>query len=251
MNSYMTRNNPSSSNTYELESRRFNGYIPYNSSRNTYNTINKERLSNSPPIILCETNNSKQLNNKNKHVYLFYPSISRLSPFSDSMANYSIINSNSRNNNFDSQRDMANKLRDDNQFINSETPRYDNQSKEGETNNNFERKKGNRSQSTGFPKDTQKYQALFDKTFELMKTLSDVIPDEEAKIKGDSSYYYSRDKDYEKIINKQKDFLTNYFKSAQLSRTGSDIYKDKINNASGDLVQICFFQDMLPQGFRL
>ena len=77
MSSYMTRNNPSVRNTYELESRRFNGYVPYNSSRNTYNTINKERLSNSPPIILYETNNSKQLNNKNSHVYLFYPSISR------------------------------------------------------------------------------------------------------------------------------------------------------------------------------
>jgi hypothetical protein len=57
---------------------------------------------------------------------------------------------------------------------------------------------------------------MFDKSLELIKIISDFIPDENAKIKGNSKYYYNRDKDYDSIIEKQKTFLTKYFKNNKL-----------------------------------
>ena len=115
----MSQNYLSSRNTYERESDLNNQYIPYNSSRNIGNTvkINSQSLSNTP-IILCET--GRPSTNKHSHRYLFYPSIYRLSPFTDNMTEYNIMsNTNTRNNFYDT--DTMNIRRERNQSIN-ETP---------------------------------------------------------------------------------------------------------------------------------
>jgi hypothetical protein len=87
-------------------------------------------------------------------------------------------------------------------------PRYINNREENEEEKktDYMRKNmGQRAESSDYLRDSnKKYQTMYNKSFELMKAISDMIPDEEAKIKGDSSYYYNRDKDYDKIVEKQK-----------------------------------------------
>ena len=69
--------------TYEYESNLLNPLLsPYNQPKNHLFKTSQERLSNSPPIILCETGGSRN-NKTHRHRYLFYPSASRLSPFTD------------------------------------------------------------------------------------------------------------------------------------------------------------------------
>ena len=235
MQSYTSQNYPSNRNTYERESRGFDQYVPYNSSRNIKNTItiNSGSLSNTP-IILCETGRSST--DKRSHRYLFYPSIYRLSPFSDNMTDYNIMSGTNIRNNY-SNHDESNLKRERNQLINNETPMSvnNNDDMDGEeTKNDVRRNKGFRSESMGNPRNSKQYQTMFDKNFELVKTISNIIPDEDAKIKGDSSYYYNRDKDYDKILDKYKTYLTDYFKNINnqnnnLNRTGSNIYKNSNN----------------------
>ena len=73
--------------TYEYESKPLypQNYILDKTKETLYQT-DIDRKSNSPPIILCETGGSRNAKT-HKHRYLFYPSASRLSPFSD---NYNI-----------------------------------------------------------------------------------------------------------------------------------------------------------------
>ncbi len=79
MNSLDLLVNSSGRNTYEVESKNKNsGFIPYNSEQDMSNMTNQERISQSPPIILCETSDSRNPRS-HTHRYLFYPSISRLS----------------------------------------------------------------------------------------------------------------------------------------------------------------------------
>ena len=234
---------PSLRNTYELESQpNYQKYMDFNMESNLYPKINTERLSTSPPIILCETGNTRNKNN-HSHKYLFYPSTSRLSPFSDNMNNtnndYNIIkkpylnfnNYNSKNdNNYNFKNDIRNKLRDNKLLINddkNENSKNDN-NLEGRMiyKNNLEKKRINT------PQNINKYQTMFDKSLELMKTISTFIPEEDGKIKGNSSYYYNRDRDYDTIIEKQKNFLQKYFlnKSGSQNQIETDIYSNNNNN---------------------
>ena len=232
MQTYTSQNYPSNRNTYERESRGYDQYLPYNSSRNIKNTItiNSGSLPNTP-IILCET--GRPSTDNRSHRYLFYPSIYRLSPFSDNMTDYNIMSGTNIRNNY-SNYDAANLQRERNQLINNETPMRvnNNDDMDGEeTKNDVRRNKGFRSESMGNPRNSKQYQTMFDKNFELVKTISNIIPDEDAKIKGDSSYYYNRDKDYDKILDKYKTYLTDYFKNQinqnnNFNRTGSNIYKN-------------------------
>ena len=233
MNSYMSKNYPITRNTYELVSQPYNQeYIPYDSSRNRFDKINSERLSSSPNITLYKTGNSQAFNN-NTHRYLFYPSISRLSPFSDVMPNYTVIDTqNPKNNMYNNNNLNRQIIRDGNTFTNNENNRdknnseFNNQNDLGYTKNN----NNNRSESVGNYRDKGKYQSMFDKSLELIKTISDFIPDENAKIKGNSQYYYNRDKDYDSIIEKQKTFLTKYFKNKKLDNIDNIDKIDNIDN---------------------
>ena len=166
--------------TYELESNPLNKNKYFNSNLSEtknilYNTSLDERLSNSnsPPIILCEGNNSR--NNKyHKHRYLFYPSASRLSPFSGNDNNLNFIK---------------------NAINNSELENQENKNE----------------------KSPEKYQMMYDKSFELVKRISELVPQEDIKIKGNSEYYLNKDQDYMNIIDKEIDTLTNHFKNNNLN----------------------------------
>ena len=167
--------------TYELESNQLskNKYSHSNleETKNIlYNTSLDERLSNSnlnsPPIVLCEANNSR--NNKyHRHRYLFYPSASRLFPY------------NGKDNNLNLIKNAINNSEMENQDKNEKSP--------------------------------EKYQTMYDKSFELVKRISELVPQEDIKIKGNSEYYLNKDQDYMNIIDKEIDTLTNHFKNNNLN----------------------------------
>ena len=228
MNSYRSQNQLTFRNTYELDSQSYNqGYIPFNDSLNSFNHLKSEKLRNLSPIILCETGNSRNSNN-NSHRYLFYPSSSRLSPFSDNRINiFNIKNQNSRRYILD--KEFKNNLNNENGLLNKDyqIPQYDNDMNGKSEKNIFERKIDNYNHGNN----QEKYQNMLNKRLEDIKKISSLMPEEDAKIIGDSSYYYNRNKDYDKIIDKQKNFLRNYFKSKNLGGSlERDFYKD--NNAS-------------------
>ena len=206
--------------TYQFESN------PNDFQKNEVNDGYSERMTNPPPIILCETSKTRNSNN-HSHRYLFYPSASRLSPYSNYTSNYNFMkNPNLISNNYIQRQDMNNKIRDENELYDdgkNETPRYNNNQP---INNNIGKKNSNRSQSMGNIRDIEKYQAKFDKSFELMKTISDLIPEEDAKVRGNSAYYYDRDKEYDKIIEKQKNFLKNFFKNNEYNSNGFNSYSN-------------------------
>ena len=153
--------------TYELES---NKYPPLEETKNILYKTSHERLSSSPPIILCETNNSR--NNKyHRHRYLFYPSASRLSPFSNNDNNINTI---------------KNAINDNEQKDKNE-------------------------------KSPEKYQSMYDKSFELVKRISELVPLEDIKIKGNSEYYLNKDQDYMNIVDKEINTLTNHFKNNNIN----------------------------------
>ena len=109
---YLT--NQSYKNTYELESKPYNsGYIPYNTQQNISARSIHDRLSKSPPIILCQTSDLRN-SRTHTHRYLFYPSISQLSPYSDNnnLSLYNITNQSNRriNGNLDLEKEI-NKLK--------------------------------------------------------------------------------------------------------------------------------------------
>ena len=158
--------------TYEYQSNPLNQkYSPYSPLEQTKNILYKtgqERLSNSPPpIILCETGGSR--NNKiHRHRYLFYPSASRLSPFDNNYnSDINIIKGPFRNEN----------------------------NKEEEIDN-----KHNLINKNETEKSPERYQAMYDKSFELVKKISELVPEENIKLKGNSDYYLNKDKDYINII---------------------------------------------------
>ena len=75
--------------TYEYESTPLNYQYPplNNSNKEPLAKANQEKNLNYPPIILCETDSSRNFR-AHRHRYLFYPSASCLSPFNDN--NYNI-----------------------------------------------------------------------------------------------------------------------------------------------------------------
>ena len=143
MNTYQPKFNYK---TYEYEANPLSHeFPPYNSIKDPSYKTSQERFSNSPPIILCETSGSRN-NKTHKHRYLFYPSVSRLSPFTDNnniyLNNYNII---------------KNTLRDENNLP-------------GETEN-----KKNETSLNKNEKSPEKYQAMYDKSFELVKRISELV----------------------------------------------------------------------------
>jgi hypothetical protein len=175
--------------TYEYESKPLypQNYILDKTKETLYQT-GMDRKSNSPPIILCETGGSRNAK-AHKHRYLFYPSASRLSPFSD---NYN-INTYAKN---------SINYKDDNK--NEKSP--------------------------------EKYQAMYDKSFELVKKISELVPEKEAKIKGNSDYYLNKDKDYMNIIDNQINTLTNHFQKSNFNlgykTDGMLLQNSNINNSN-------------------
>ena len=234
MNSYKPYNPQSYRKTYELETFPYiKEYTPYNSTLN--NKINSQRIFNSPPIILCETGKSKGMNSHTHH-YLFYPSKSRLSPFSKNSPSFNNIkNINSRKNKYNQERSLTNRINDDSK---NDILQY-NEFGDQDSKNNFKRRINHRAESMDNIRNEEKYLEMFDKSLQLIKTISDFMPEEEAKIKGDSSYYYNRNRDYDNIIEKQKNFLKKYFKSNNENKTGEDINSNNndnyYNNSQSDI----------------
>ena len=56
-------------------------------------------------------------------------------------------------------------------------------------------------------KSPEKYQTMYDKSFELVKRISELVPQENIKIKGNSEYYLNKDQDYMNIIDKEIEIL--------------------------------------------
>ena len=193
--------------TYEYESNLLNPLLsPYNQPKNHLFKISQERLSNSPPIILCETGGSRN-NKTHRHRYLFYPSASRLSPFTDNnfIGDVNIIKNYPRGEN-NKEREISNK----NNLINkNETALNQNE------------------------KSPEKYQAMYDKSFQLVKRISELVPEDNIKVKGNPEYYLEKDKDYMNIIDKEINTLTNHFKNNNFNlgyKTDGNIYNSNNKN---------------------
>ena len=119
MNAYNLSINPFK-NTYEIESNQYKSeYSPYHTEQNinTSNNLIEKRLSQSSPIIICESNRDTGGLRAHRHHYLFYPSISRLTPYTEENKSNTIHLSNRGiSNNFDLEQEI-NKLRDENRLI--------------------------------------------------------------------------------------------------------------------------------------
>ena len=194
--------------TYEYESSPLNyHYTPLNgSSKESLVKESQDKAFNYPSIILCETDASRNFRT-HRHRYLFYPSASCLSPFNDN--NYNII---------------KNSLRGENNLI-----------KEALDKNNLINK--NETSLNQNEKSPLKYQTMYDKSFELVKKVSELVPEEETKLKGNADYYFEKDKDYMNIIDKQIDSLTNHFKNNNFNlgnKTDGNIFKNNNINSSND-----------------
>ena len=185
MNSYNLLLNPSSNNTYEFETNyNKSGYIPYNE-KSLHNRIHKQ-ISQSPPIILCETGDSRNCNT-HRHRYLFYPSIHRLSPYTEGN-NILIENMNDQENrrsgnHFELEKEV-NDLRNENNKI-KENSLNRNEEKGGNTVFDREYK---RSSSYNYNKTKGKYQDLLNKGNALMDSISDLVKSEEEKENGPLGY---------------------------------------------------------------
>ena len=207
--------------TYEYEANPLSHeFPPYNSIKDPSYKTSQEKFSNSPPIILCETGDSRN-NKTHKHRYLFYPSASRLSPFTDNNNNYlnyyNIIKST---------------LRDE-----------DNLS--GEIGNKKNLINKNETSLNRNEKSPEKYQAMYDKSFELVKRISELVPGENIKLKGNSDYYLAKDKDYMNIIDNQIDSLTNHFKNNNFNlgyKTDVNMNKNSNLNSPNDENQMTYDQ---------
>ena len=207
--------------TYEYEANPLSHeFPPYNSIKDPSYKTSQEKFSNSPPIILCEFGGSRN-NKTHKHRYLFYPSASRLSPFTDNnnnyLNNYNIIKST---------------LRDENNLS-------------GEIGNKKNLINKNETSLNQNEKSPEKYQAMYDKSFELVKRISELVPGENIKLKGNSDYYLAKDKDYMNIIDNQIDSLTNHFKNNNFNlgcKTDVNMNKNSNLNSPNDENQMTYDQ---------
>ena len=207
--------------TYEYQADPITHEFPlYHSLKDPLYKTSQEKFSNSPPIILCETGGSRS-NKTHKHRYLFYPSASRLSPFTDNNNNY-----------LNNYNIIKNSLRNEKYF------------KEGMGN---EKNLNNKNETTfnKNEKSPEKYQAMYDKSFELVKRISELLPEEKNKLKGNSDYYLTKDKDYMNIIDNQIDSLTNHFKNNNFNlgyKTDGYINKNGNLNIPNDENQMTYDQ---------
>ena len=207
--------------TYEYEANPLSHEFPsYNSIKDSSYKTSQEKFSNSPPIILCETGDSRN-NKTHKHRYLFYPSASRLSPFTDNNNNY-----------LNNYNIIKNTLRDANN-LSGDIGIKKNLINKNETSLNRNEKS------------PEKYQAMYDKSFELVKRISELVPGENIKLKGNSDYYLAKDKDYMNIIDYQIDSLTNHFKNNNFNlgyKTDVNMNKNSNLNSPNDENQMTYDQ---------
>ena len=207
--------------TYEYQADPITHEFPlYHSLKDPLYKTSQEKFSNSPPIILCEFGGSRN-NKTHKHKYLFYPSASRLSHFADNNNNY-----------LNNYNIIKNSLRNEKYF------------KEGMGN---EKNLINKNETTfnKNEKSPEKYQAMYDKSFELVKRISELVPEEKNKLKGNSDYYLTKDKDYMNIIDNQIDSLTNHFKNNNFNlgyKTDGYINKNGNLNIPNDENQMTYDQ---------
>ena len=222
MTSYNT-SKPFQKNTYQVETNKYKSYnIPYNTEEEISHRTFQERESHSPPIILCETGDIRN-SRTHRHRYLFYPSISRLSPYSDGNTFQTFNNMNNReeskkmNSNFDLEQEINN-LRDQNRLIKEEYLKRNNGfNEEGEGNNSGQNKNNikNRAESANYNRKKGKYQDLLDKSNDLMNSINDLIKEEEGKKRGPLGYYNTnirnykntRDNEFDEFVNRQKNLF--------------------------------------------
>ena len=207
--------------TYEYEANPLSHeFPPYNSIKDPSYKTSQEKFSNSPPIILCETGDSRN-NKTHKHRYLFYPSASRLSPFTDNNNNY-----------LNNYNIIKNTLRDANNLS-------------GDIGNKKNLINKNETSLNQNEKSPEKYQAMYDKSFQLVKRISELVPGENIKLKGNSDYYLAKDKDYMNIIDNQIDSLTNHFKNNNFNlgyKTDVNMNKNSNLNSPNDENQMTYDQ---------
>ena len=217
MDAYIS-SNPKLKNTYELETQQYKtNYIPYNSNEEFTSRTAQERLSQSPPIILCETTDFRN-SRTHRHRYLFYPSASRLSPYSDlhTFSNFNIATGSDprkaiTSTNFDLEQEV-NKLRERNRQIKEEYNKRQNELND----DNYGNKKGiNRPESANYKTRRGKYEDLLEKSNDLKYSIENLIKEEEGKTRGPLGYYNNRnsrdnrdrDNEYDEIINRQKNLF--------------------------------------------
>lgn len=211
MDAYIS-SNPKLKNTYELETQPYKtNYIPYNSNEELTHRTAQERLSQSPPIILCETSDFRN-SRTHRHRYLFYPSASRLSPYSDlhTFSNFNIATGSDprkdiTNSNFDLEKEVD-KLRERNRQIKEE---YNKRHNELNDDNYGNRKGINRPESANYNTRRGKYKDLLEKSNDLKNSIENLIKEEEGKKRGPLGYYNNRnsrdnrDNEFDEIINRQ------------------------------------------------
>ena len=215
MDAYIS-SNPKLKNTYELETQPYKtNYIPYNSNEEFSSRTAQERLSQSPPIILCETTDFRN-SRTHRHKYLFYPSASRLSPYPDlhTFSNFNIATGTDprkaiTSTNFDLEEEV-NKLRERNRQIKEEYNKRQNELND----DNYGNKKGiNRPESANYNSRRGKYKDLLDKSNDLKYSIEKLIKEEEGKTRGPLGYYNNRnsrdnkDNEYDEIIYRQKNLF--------------------------------------------
>ena len=228
-------NSITNKNTYQLESRPYGSDNLFNLKKDLSSSPIQERSSQSP-IILCEIGNNRNPRS-HTHRYLFYPSASRLSPYSDNnnISNFNISSQSYRglNNNLNLEQEL-NRLRDENRLIKEEYQKRYNEYFDG--NNNYSNRPSSRSGNNNYQKGYPK-----NEPFRRNKTDNDLMTnlmnEEERKIRGPLGYYnYKENEEYNRIGNSQKNLYNNnnnnpndYYSSDQVQisiiilKTGMDL----------------------------
>ena len=198
-------------NTYEVESKQYKSdYNANKTEENNPHKIIQEGTSQSPPIILCEAGDFRN-SRTHRHRYLFYPSISRLSPYGDdtNFSNLNLMNKTSRlvNNYFDLVQEI-NKLRDKNRLTKEEYEKRVSELNNEENNYETNRNK-KRPESANYIRNTGKYKDLLEKSNDLMNSISNLVKEEEGKIRGPLGYY-NKNKEYDEFVKRQKNLFNTY-----------------------------------------
>ena len=201
-------NSITNKNTYQLESRPYESDKLFNLKNDLLRSPIQERSSQSP-IILCEIGDNRN-SRTHRHRYLFYPSASRLSPYSDnnSVSNFNISSQSYRglNNNLNLEEEI-NRLRDENRLIKEEYHKRYNEYFDG--NNNYSNRPNSRSGNNNYQQRRAKNEPL-----QRSKTDNDLMTnlmnEEERKIRGPLGYYnYKENEEYNRIANSQKNLYNN------------------------------------------
>ena len=230
---------PKLKNTYELETQQYKTnnilYNPYNSNEEFTGRSAQERLSLSPPIILCEASDFRN-SRTHRHRYLFYPSASRLSPYPDlhTYSNFKIVTGNDqtkadKNTNFDLDKEID-KLKERHRQIKEEYSKRQNELNDNKYENN---KSSNRPESVNYNATRGKYKDLLDKSNDLKNSIENLIKEEEGKRRGPLGYYNdrnirncrdNRDNEYDEFINRQNNLFntTNSLKNWNINNENND-----------------------------